>query len=302
MSKKNSGWVTVLIVLSCVFIPLSIFTIWLHNTLLNTASYVETIAPLSTNPDIASSLANKITNKLFQKVNVEARVNDALPDNGKFLAAPLTDRLETFTQNSITKLIESPAFNKIWVGINRVAHQQIVNLLTGKRPALTVNQQGQVVLDLTPVIDKVKTRLNQQGITVFNDATFNPSDLQFTLFQSQQLAKAQNFVNLLNQLIIVIPVLTLIFIAGAILLAKDRLLAIKQLGKGTIIAVVVFLFFYLVARSLYIDSPHNLSTAAATAFFDIITRFLLLSSFLFVILGGMIVYAVSSTSAPIKTK
>ncbi len=301
MNKKNSNWIIVLVVLSCIFIPLSLFTIWLHNTLLNTNSYVETIAPLSTNPDIASSLANKITTKLFQKVNVEARVSDALPDNGKFLSAPLTDRLETFTQNSITKLIESPAFNKIWVEVNRVAHQQIENLITGEYPALKA-QQGKVVLDLTPVIDKVKTRLNQQGITIFNDVSFNPSELQFVLFQSQQLAKAQSFVNLLNQLFIIIPLLTLLFIGGTILLAKDRLLAIKQLGMGIIIAMVIFLFFYFVARALYIDSPHSLSVAAATAFFDIVTRYLLISSFLLIILGAIITFTIASTSAPAKNK
>jgi len=91
--RRISSWV--LVVVACILSVLSVVTIFARNQLLNTDAYVNTVAPLASNPAIQTQVAKQVSENLVARTDVETRVKDALPPKAGFLATPITSGLET---------------------------------------------------------------------------------------------------------------------------------------------------------------------------------------------------------------
>src|ERR1700728_2665523 len=87
LPRRISAWV--LVVLAAILIPVSVISVWAINTVTNTDKYVETMAPLATNPVIQQGLATRATDALFSTQIVQDKVTQALPKSAKPLVAPL---------------------------------------------------------------------------------------------------------------------------------------------------------------------------------------------------------------------
>src|SRR5437763_1885784 len=98
--SKQPRWrralVAVLVVIGCVLAPLSIVSVWLKSTLLDTDRYVSTVGPLIDNPDVQQALANRITTVLLQSTGVEDKIIDALPPKASFAAPAIASGLDSF--------------------------------------------------------------------------------------------------------------------------------------------------------------------------------------------------------------
>ena len=71
--------VGLLVALSCLLVLLSTTEVWAHRTLLNTPTFVGTVAPVFQDPAVASAVATRATDELFTELNLQARLRDALP-------------------------------------------------------------------------------------------------------------------------------------------------------------------------------------------------------------------------------
>src|SRR5215204_6977112 len=83
-----------LVVLSVVLVPLAGVSVWVRNLVLDTDKYVDTVAPLATDKAITDTVANRLTNRLFAQVNIEAEAKAALPERAQFLASPISSGVE----------------------------------------------------------------------------------------------------------------------------------------------------------------------------------------------------------------
>src|SRR5215213_1235624 len=70
---------TILLIVGCVLVPVSLTAVWVRNTLLDTDNYVSTVGPLASDPHVQQGIANRVTDALFANVDVEEKVADALP-------------------------------------------------------------------------------------------------------------------------------------------------------------------------------------------------------------------------------
>lgn len=79
---RRSGWwavgSTVLIVLACLLVPLSVASVWASSQISNTDQYVETVAPLAENPAVQDALADEVTAAVFESLDVERFTTEAL--------------------------------------------------------------------------------------------------------------------------------------------------------------------------------------------------------------------------------
>ena len=173
--------------------------IWVRNQVLDTDRYVETVAPLASNPAIIEAAAANITATLFQHVNVEKEAREALPKRAKFLAGPLSVGIRGFTEQAATRILESGVFENLWKQANRVAHNQVQSALTGGGKILST-KNGRVTLDLSALVSEVRKLLDDRGITIFDSIPINKLALKFELFDAAQLGEAQQGVKLLNTL------------------------------------------------------------------------------------------------------
>ncbi len=267
--KRIVAWV--MVVLACILSVLSVVAVFARNQLLNTDTYVSTVAPLASNPAIQTQIAKQVSENLISRTNVETRVKDALPPKAGFLATPVTSGLENVVNQLALKAVQSEQFYDVWVAANRASHKQLVAVLTGSSEGSVSSKNGKVTIDLSQVEVNVKKKLDANGITVF-DKVPAVKGLNFVLFQSDDLVKVQKGTKLLNDLAIVLPIITLLFLAASVVLARNRRRGLVRAAVALALSMAAVLVVMAVARHQYLSglSP-NQSLAANQAVIDTVT-------------------------------
>jgi hypothetical protein len=267
--RRISSWV--LVVLACLLAVVSVLVVFARNQLLNTNAYVSTVAPLASNPAIQTQVATRVSDELIARTNLQARVKSALPAKAGFLVTPITDEVQKATYSITLRLVQSPKFEKLWTDANRASHKQLVAVLTGTQEGAVSTKDGKITIDLGKVEVTVKKELTAKGITVFNKIPA-VKGLNFVLFQSNDLVRIQKLVKFLNKLAVVLPIITLLCFAGAVVLAKNRRRGLVRVGVGLALSMAVILVAIAVGRNQYVSGlkPPQ-SPQAATAVIDTVT-------------------------------
>lgn len=271
-TKQRNVIAIILVVLGCVVGTVSVAIVWLNQVVLDTDKYVATVAPLSENAAIKDAVANRLTDELFTRTHAEQLASEALPDKVDFLAAPIVGATEGYVNEQIRKLLDSAEFSKIWKDSNRKAHRFLTHLLTGEEGTV-YTQDGKVNLDLGGVIEIVKARLAEKGITLFENVTIDADSVQLTIFEYQNITKAQSGISILNGLATWLPLIALVLWAAAIWASNSRTAALLWIGLGLATGMTILLVAAAVSRGYYLDAAEaagNVDMPAATFFFDII--------------------------------
>ena len=271
--RTIGSWV--LIVLACLLAVLSVVVVYARNELLNTDTFVATVAPLAKDPAVQTAVATRVSDNLVARTDVEQRVKDALPVRAGFLANPITGAVHSATYQITLKLVQSQQFQHLWELALRRSHAQVDNLLLGNKVGALQSTNGKVTVDLTQVENAAKKQLEAHGLSVFNKVP-NYTGTPFVLFQSDQLAKLQRWVRFLNRLALVLPIVAILVFAGAVLLAKDRRRGLVHAASGLAVSMAVLLIAANVGRNQYLQSlsPRQ-SKAATTAVIDTVDASLL---------------------------
>jgi hypothetical protein len=272
-----------LIVVACVLAPLSVVAVWTKNLVTNTDRYVDTVAPLASNPDVQNAITNTITAQIFSYLDVQTVVTqaaDALAsrapraaDGLRGLSGPIANGIESFARTQVANVVSSDAFATAWVQANRVAHQELVKALTGEGSSLTV-KDNTVSVNLAAFIQTVKQQLVASGFTLAG--RIPEVNATFTIFQSDQVQRAQNGFHLLNVLGVWLPIIVLLLLAIGVYVAKSHRRALIGAGLGLAIGMVVLALGLAIFRTAYLNAvpsdllPHD----AAAVLYDTLVRFL----------------------------
>src|SRR3954447_26390364 len=168
----------VLIVVGCILAPLAVTAVWANRQVSDTDRYVETVAPLAKDPAVQAAVAARVSAAILQALDVPALTSDVVDGLAKqnlppraiaglrALEVPLNNGIEGFVNSSVTKVIKSNQFAALWVAANKSAHAALVNLMSGNQSGAITAQNGQVTLNLGPIIAQVKQQLLANGYTV----------------------------------------------------------------------------------------------------------------------------------------
>jgi hypothetical protein len=216
-----------------------------------------------------------VTTALFADGTVEKRIASDLPQRAKVLAAPISSGLESVANRAALKLFQSDRFQTLWENANRRAHTALVKVLTGGGSRITTTN-GTVAINVEQIFTNVKQRLDDRGITVFDDVQIPAKYQSVVLIQSKQLEEAQDYVDLLQTLAWVLPVVALVCIVGAILLAADRRRRTMRAGIWVALAVAIQLALLSVGRNFYLEAitQSGVRRGSAGAVWDQLTSFL----------------------------
>jgi hypothetical protein len=277
MPRRISAWV--LVVLASILIPVSVISVWAINTVTNTDKYVETMAPLATNPVIQQGLATRATDALFSTHIVQNKVTQALPKSAKPLVAPLMAQLKTYVQGYALKVFESPRFAKLWDTLNRHSHTAVINVLTGKQtPAQKkLATAGQIAINVSPALNQVISDLDARGITFFDPLrTLSTNSVQFTVVSKQQVSKFSGLFNLVVKLKWAIPVIALVLAILSVALAMERRKTLVRLAVGVALMSLLLLGILSVGRGIFIGQATGggFKAQGASAVWDTVLRFL----------------------------
>jgi hypothetical protein len=293
-SKHGGGWwrvpiIAVCLVLVGVLAPLSILATWAHDEVSDTDRYVETVAPLADSPEVQEAVTTRLTARIVSLIDVQAVTKDAidalqqrgLPPRAvaslTALTPPLAAGVESFVNNQVGRVVASDAFADAWAQANRVAHDQMVAVLTGETGEAVSVSGGTVQLNLAPVIAAVKERLVDAGFTLASRIPAVTTEI--TLFQSAGLAKAQTAFRLLDTAARALPIIALILLGVAVAVSRRRRRTLA-IGAIVIAASMVLLGAALnLFRIAYLDAvpSDRLPADAAAVIFDQLVEFIRLN-------------------------
>jgi hypothetical protein len=271
--KSILSWV--LLVVACLLSVVSVLVVFARNEVLNTDSYLKTVTPLASDPAVQVAVAKRVSTRLIEETDLQQRVKNALPAKAGFLATPITSGVENVTDQIALKFVQSKQFQTLWVVANRRSHQQMVALLTGSTEGAFQSRNGEVTVNLAQIEHQVKRALDARGITVFDKVpTINGPNL--VLLRSTQLAKIQRLTRALDRLAIVLPIVTVLLFAAAIILTRNRRRGLVRAAAGLALSMALVLVAAGVVRNQYLSSllPSQ-SRAAAAAVFDALAALLL---------------------------
>jgi len=288
-SRRRFSWraffATILIVLGCVLAPIAVVGVWAGNQITDTGRYVATVEPLINDPAIQNVLTDRITNEIINQLNVTGTVDQAaaqLQSRGLTRISTLlttfgpqiTSAVTGFVHSTVHTVISSQAMANAWVQVNTVAHQAVVKLLSGQGNGTLTNTNGQITLNLAPLIAVVKQALEQRGFALASHIPIVNATVP--LFQAKQLGKAQAGYRLVSDLKIVLPILALVLLAAGVFTARGRRRALIVVGLGVAASMVVLAIGLLIARTIYLNSVPSsvLPTDAAAAAYDALVHFL----------------------------
>jgi hypothetical protein len=276
----------VLVALAALLAPLSVVSVWARGQVGDTDRYVQTVAPLASDPAVQSAVTTQLTNLVFQYLDVEGvtqqaidaiasgdRVPPALADRLDALVVPIANGVRSFTQDQIGSLVHSEAFATAWTTANRSAHSAVLAALSGDTRAGVTIADNAVTVNLAPFITQVKQQLVDSG---FSLASRIPAvNAQYTLFQSDDIGKVQRAYSLLDTLGYWLPFIVLaIFVLGAYVVPHHRRAAIV-FGVAVTVTMLILASALAYVRHRYLDAlPPQRSREANAAVFDAIVRFL----------------------------
>ena len=277
----------VLIVLGCILAPLSVIGIWTANQVSNTNRYVENVSPLIHEPAIQAALTDKISAQINAHLPIQSLTNQAaatLTSKGftrvgtllHSFSGSLASAVQGFIHTQVAKIVKSQQVANLWVEVNRRVHAQLVNALSGQHSAnaAITTSNGKVVLNLGPFITLVKAKLAAKGLSIVSAIpAINP---QFALFNDKYLVKAQSGYRLLNDLKIVLPIVTLLLLGAGIYLARSHRRATVGAGLGLAASMLVLGIALAIARGIYLNSVPStvLPSDAAAVLYDTLVRFI----------------------------
>ncbi|MDQ0957779.1 hypothetical protein QFZ66_001657 [Streptomyces sp. B4I13] len=278
--RVRSVFAVVFIVLGCVLAPLGLVAAWTSSIVGDTDRYVDTVRPLAADKDIQNAAADRVTDALMERIDLTALLQDAAPAQrpllekalGK-LGPSLEDAVRSFVHDKAQAIVASDAFQKIWTDANRRIHSSVEKALTGSGGGAVKIRNDTVTLDLAPVVDQVKQRLVDSGMTVAGKIPEIHTD--FTLVRSEDIGKVKTYFRVLQLVGFWLPVVAVLLVAAGVLLSTHR-------RRVLIVAALCFAFATLllgialtVFRVVYLDAlPAGVSQPAAGSVYDTLVRFL----------------------------
>ncbi|WP_329249128.1 hypothetical protein OG223_17615 [Streptomyces sp. NBC_01478] len=298
ITRKTAS--AVLIVLTCLLVPVALLTVWVHDIALDTDRYVATVSPLASNAAIEDAAVKRITAAADVRVDGSQAAADiaawlqsqGLPPRAaqslKGLGPQLDSAVNDTVEKVATRFVRGDRFERIWTNANRRAHSAVVHALTGEGRGAVSTNDGTVTLDVGEAVDQVKQSLVDAGLSPA--AKIPDVDKQMVLLQSDQLKKIRKGAHLLDVIGNWFPVFVVVIGAAGVLLAHRRRRALARTALGAAFACLVVAVVLVVARRYYLDHlpPQVQSEAAAAAVFDTLLRFLKVSLRTAIVLGVVI--------------
>jgi uncharacterized BrkB/YihY/UPF0761 family membrane protein len=252
-----------LVILAAIVSIIMMVSVWAHDFLLNTDTFVTTVAPVLKDPQVTQSMGELVAQRTIELTDAEQRLEDVLPERLKFVAAPIVGQVEQQLAKGTTKLLRSDKGYAAWEKILTFTHKSVVAVLQDESKYLNIHGD-QIRLDLLPLVVAAVNRLNEllpdviaqraplpeftadqtpeEQRAALAEALGKPVSEDFaqvTVFEGEQVQTAQKALKLFNLLVYALIALTVILVIAAIIVSPRRLRTLIHLGIAAVIAVII---------------------------------------------------------------
>ena len=134
-------------------------TVWVKRQSLEPEAWTNTSTELIRNEDIQVALATALSDRLIERGDIQARLEERLPGVTQPLAAPIAGLINQNVQPAALRLVQSPRVQTIFEGIVTRASTTLIAMLEGNEGGRVTTAGGEVVLDLNPLLQRLSDRL-----------------------------------------------------------------------------------------------------------------------------------------------
>jgi hypothetical protein len=241
-SRPHRKLVAAIFVLATLLGVVSVFSIWVKRQALETDTWTNTSTKLLENKDVNEALSAYLVETLYENVDVQSELAGALPPAAKSLAGPAAAGLRELAGKLASEALTRPRVQALWAEANRNAHALFLEVIEGGGTTLST-EGGAVALDLGSIVDRLGSQL---GVDVADKLP--PDAARIQLLESDQLSTAQDAVNALKGLSLILPLLALTLYALAVYLARGwRREAVRAWGISWMLIGVLVLVIRSVA-------------------------------------------------------
>jgi hypothetical protein len=264
-ARRSRGVVAVvLVVITSILVTVSVTAVWARRNALNTERYVETIGPVAQDVRVQRALGNYITTQVMSAIDPEELLRDSLPERAQALIGPITSAVRGFVNDRVDAFLATDEFSRLWVQVNEVAHQRVVDVLNGDLPPSLEVQGNDVVLNVIPILNQVLARVGEASPEIFGRTVDLPTVTvdevpeeaiqrieqalgrplpdnfgQFTVFDASKLQQVQDTVTLFNRLVVAAVILSVLLIALTLWVSPRRRRTLLQLMVGIALGIVI---------------------------------------------------------------
>ena len=247
----------------------STVAVWANGILFDSDKVASAAEKAIQQPEAAASVSTYVADQLFTIVDLNALLQEQLPDKLDPLSGVIVGGAREFVEGQLAELLQKPGVQAVLVGIVRTGHAQLMNVLNGDGLFDGVSvSDGKVTLNMLPIVALGFAQIQKLGLLTdvtlpdlsaagdptkqigALEATFG-RDLpdgfgQLTVFEGDAVAEAsevvqqaQQVVVLVKRAIVVILVITVVAFVASILLANRRRRAILVLGLASAAVMLI---------------------------------------------------------------
>lgn len=269
--RSHRKLVIAILVVATLLGLVSVLSIWVKRQALETDTWTNTSTKLLENKDVNEALSAYMVEALYENVDVQGELAGALPPVAKPLAGPAAAGLRTLAGQIASEALSRPRVQALWAEANRNAHALFLEVIEGGGDTLST-EGGAVTLELGPIVERLGTQL---GVDVASKLPPEAAEIQ--LLESDQLSTAQDAVNALKGLSLILPLITLALYALAVYLARGwRREAVRAWGISWMLIGLLVLIIRSVAGEALVGSLSSSESVepAVSAVWDIATSLL----------------------------
>jgi hypothetical protein len=174
--KKNRGrsWLAgILLVIASLMLPTAIVGHWATTQISNSNQFVDSLAPLSSNPEVQNLIIDKLSSSLDDQLHIDSTTQslvegiatslelpEALRKSFDVLSTPIASGIQGLIKDTVTTVVKSAAFQKAWTTALTLSHDELVAVLSNKPgTAVSISSDGTLSIQLKPLMIEVKKQL-----------------------------------------------------------------------------------------------------------------------------------------------
>ncbi|MGD9958805.1 hypothetical protein [Nocardioides sp.] len=269
------------LILAALLTTPAVVAFWGQRTINDGQRYVETVGPLVDSPEVQAAIAAKVTDALEAQVDVESLLNEAFSGvitqrpRLQALVGPLSGAVNGLIESQVRAVISSDAFREAWLAANARAQVALLRVLRGDNSGALSVQDDQVVLDVSDVIDEVKQRLVDRGLTMLDNVPVPDQGRQIVLLNAPQLDQVRTIYAFSNPVAKWLLVVVALLFLSAFVLARRRPRMSVAIGIALALNAALLAITLSVGRQLFVNElSGTVFGPASSVFYDQLLSYL----------------------------
>lgn len=218
---------------------LSLTAGWVRSTVMNSDDYLAAVSDLPSQPAISKVIATTITDAIVdQGVPL---LQEQIKDPSLRILVPFAAQgLRPQIEQAVQKGIRSPQFKTVWVSANKQTHTLLIKILQGESIAGVQTGGNDIVVNVGNVASTLMPALGNSSFGKSLVKIAKNGEIRFPMPKEIIQARAQ--LRMANQFYSLLVLLTLLLLAGAVLLSDRPRRMTERMGwwiAGTALAFIV---------------------------------------------------------------